>query len=76
MENNKLVPIYEPTLMQLIATRLQMKYDPSVLRHIHRNTLGFDTMVMYRYASAFKQEGRARRISYNGTIIYTAGRAS
>lgn len=47
MENNKLVPIYEPTLMQLIATRLQMKYDPSVLRHIHRNTLGFDTMVMY-----------------------------
>lgn len=47
MENNKLVPIYEPTLMQLITTRLQMKYDPSVLRHIHRNTLGFDTMVMY-----------------------------
>lgn len=47
MENNKLVPIYEPTLMQLITIRLQMKYDPSVLRHIHRNTLGFDTMVIY-----------------------------
>lgn len=47
MENNKLVPIYEPTLMQLITIRLQMKYDPSVLRHIHRNALGFDTMVMY-----------------------------
>lgn len=33
--------------MQLITIRLQMKYDPSVLRHIHRNTLGFDTMVIY-----------------------------
>lgn len=47
MKNNKLVPIYEPTLMQLIINRLQMKYDPSVLRHIRRNTFGFDTMVMY-----------------------------
>lgn len=65
MENNKLVPIYEPTLMQQINIWLQMKYDPCVvLRHTFQTAFMLDTMAAY---------DKLRRMTRNGNNVHTTG---
>ena len=65
MENNKLVPIYEPNLMQQINIRLQMKYDLRVvLRHTFQAAFMLDNMVAY---------DTLRRMTRNGNNVHTTG---